>query len=242
MTREIPRPLCARPRRHALHASLLGLMLLCAIGSARARHRHPAGVGAAGDFAYYLLSLSWSPAFCLSSPGAAECSGPRRFGFIVHGLWPQNEKGWPEYCDVHRPEPDGAPAVQDEVAQGIADLMPARSLVYHEWSAHGSCSGLEPAAFFAQVRRAYASIAIPRELSQPAQAMRRPPAAIAAAFLGANPRLPAQSIVVTCSGQDVPRLREVHICFTRELAPRACSADALRRACRAPLVVIPPLR
>lgn len=223
----------------ALRGSALGLMLLCAIGSAFARHRHPAGAGAAGDFAYYLLSLSWSPAFCLSSPAAAECSGPRRFGFIVHGLWPQadaaNERGRPEYCDVHR-------SVPDEVVQGIADLMPARALVYHEWSAHGTCSGLEPAAFFAQVRRAYASIAIPRELSQPAQAMERPPAAIAAAFLGANPRLPAQSVVVTCSGQDVPRLREVRICFTRDLAPRACSADALRGACRAPLVVIAPLR
>jgi ribonuclease T2 len=85
----------------------------------------------------------------------------------------------------------------------------------------------------------FASLA---ELSQPAQAMERPPAAIAAAFLGANPRLPAQSVVVTCSGQDVPRLREVHICLTRDLAPRACSADVLHGACRAPLVVIPPLR
>jgi ribonuclease T2 len=214
-------------------------MLSCAVGGAFARHRHPAGPGAAGDFAYYLLSLSWSPAFCLSSPSAAECNGPRRFGFIVHGLWPHAdaayEQGWPEYCHVHGPVPD-------EVAQGIADLMPARALVYHEWSAHGTCSGLEPAAFFAQVRRAYTSVAIPRELAQPAQAVERAPAAIAAAFLAANPRLPAQSIVVTCSGQDVPRLREVHICFTRDLAPRACSADALRGACRVPLVVIPPLR
>jgi ribonuclease T2 len=219
--------------------ALLVFALLGAIGSAAARHRSHAAAGAPGDFAYYVLSLSWSPAFCLSSPGAAECSGPRRYGFIVHGLWPHadaaNERGWPEHCDVHRPVPD-------DVVQGIADLMPARGLVYHEWSAHGTCSGLEPAEFFALVRRAYESIAIPQELSGAREAIEKPPTAIAGAFLQANPHLPAQSIVVTCSGQGAPRLREVHICLDRDLAPRACSADAMRGACGAPQVIIPPIR
>jgi ribonuclease T2 len=215
--------------------ALLVFALVGAIGSASARHRSHADAGAPGDFAYYVLSLSWSPAFCLSSPGAAECNGPRRYGFIVHGLWPQNEQGWPEHCDVRR-------SVPDDVVQGIADLMPARGLVYHEWSAHGTCSGLEPAEYFALVRRAYTSIAIPQELSALGQSIEQPPAAIAAAFLHANPRLPAQSIAVTCSGQGTPRLREVHICLDRDLMPRACSADAVRGACRAPQVIIPPVR
>ena len=219
--------------------TLLVFALLGAIGSAPARHRSHAAAEAPGDFAYYLLSLSWSPAFCLSSPGAAECSGPRRYGFIVHGLWPHadaaNERGWPEHCDVHRPVPD-------DVVQGIADLMPARGLVYHEWSAHGTCSGLDPAEFFALVRRAYASIAIPRDLSGPARAIEVSPTAIADDFLRSNPRLAARSIVVTCTGQSAPRLREVRICFDRELMPRACSADAARGACGAPQIIIPPIR
>jgi ribonuclease T2 len=219
--------------------ALLAFVFMCVAGSVSARHRDHAGTGEPGDFAYYLLSLSWSPAYCLSSPGAAECSGPRRYGFIVHGLWPHadaaNEQGWPEHCDVQR-------RVSDEVVQGIADLMPARGLVYHEWSTHGSCSGLEPAAFFALVRRAYTSIAIPRELSSPTQAIEQSPAAITGAFLQVNPRLPAQSVVVTCTGQGAPRLREVHVCLDRDLAPRACSADALRGGCRAPQVIIPPIR
>jgi ribonuclease T2 len=101
---------------------------------------------------------------------------------------------------------------------------------------------LEPAEFFALVRRAYTSIAIPQELSSPAQAIEQPPAAIAGAFLRANPHLPAQSIVVACGGQGAPRLREVRICLARDLAPRACSADAMRGACRAPQVIIPPIR
>ena len=215
--------------------ALLAFVFLCAAGIASARHRSHAEAGTPGEFDYYLLSLSWSPAFCLSSPDAAECNGPRRYGFIVHGLWPQNEKGWPEHCDVHVPVPD-------DVVQSIADLMPARSLVYHEWSAHGTCSGLEPSAFFALVRRARAGISIPQELSSPTQAVEQPPTAIVSAFLRANPRLPAQSVAVTCTGQGSPRLREVHVCLDRDLTPRACSADALRGACRAPQVIIPPIR
>jgi ribonuclease T2 len=223
-----------RPRHLVSVIALLGFSSLYAAAAASARHRSQAGENAAGDFAYYLLSLSWSPAFCLSAPGDAECSGSRRYGFIVHGLWPQNETGWPEHCDVHR-------AVPDDVVQGIADLMPARGLIYHEWAAHGTCSGLEPAEYFALIRRAFASVAIPRELSNPTQAIEQPPGSVMAAFLHANPRLPAQSVVVTCSGQGSPRLREVRVCLDRDLAPRACSADALREACRAPQVIIPPV-
>jgi ribonuclease T2 len=211
------------------------VVFACATGSVAARHRSHASGGEPGDFAYYLLSLSWSPAFCANSPGSAECSGPRRFGFIVHGLWPQNEVGWPEHCDVHREVPD-------EVVSGIADLMPARGLVYHEWSAHGTCSGLEPPDYFALVRRAFGVVAIPAEFVNPTQAMDESPSAIVAAFLHANPRLPAQAVAVTCSGQGSPRLREVHVCLDRDLAPRNCSADALRGACKAPDVIIPPIR
>jgi ribonuclease T2 len=224
-----------RPLQLLCAIALLACVYLWAIGSASARHRSQSAAGAPGEFAYSLLSLSWSPAFCLSSPGAAECNGPRRYGFIVHGLWPQYEQGWPEHCDVHR-------LVPDNVVLGIADLMPSRGLVYHEWSAHGTCSGLEPAEYFALLRRAGASVVIPQELASPTQAIEQPPAAIAAAFLRANPRLPAQSVVVTCTGQGAPRLREIHICLDRDLAPRACSADALRGACRAAQVIVPPIR
>jgi ribonuclease T2 len=211
------------------------LIYFCAIGSATARHRTHSSGSEAGDFTYYVLSLSWSPAFCLQSPSSAECGGPRRYGFIVHGLWPQNENGWPEQCNVHAEVPDN-------VVQGISDLMPARGLVYHEWSAHGTCSGLDPAAFFSTVRRAYASLTIPTQLSNPTQALEQSPAAIAGAFVQANPRLPSGSLVVTCSGQDVPRLREVRVCLDRGLNPRACSAGAMRGACRARRLIVPPIR
>ena len=224
-----------RPPARAAVVVLALIALACADRTATARHWNRASAAAPGEFAYYLLSLSWSPAFCLSSPGAEECNGPRHFGFVVHGLWPQNEQGWPEFCDSRR-------AVPGDVVQGISDLMPARGLVYHEWSAHGTCSGLQPAEFFELVRRAYQSVAIPRELAAPARAVEQPPAAIAGAFLNTNARLPPQAVVVTCSRQSTPRLREVHICLDRQLSPRPCSPGALRGACRAPQVLVPPIR
>jgi ribonuclease T2 len=120
--------------------------------------------------------------------------------------------------------------------------MPARGLVYHEWSAHGTCSGLSPQDYFALVRRAYEVVRIPPPFTRAEAAIEQAPSAITAAFMASNPRLPADSVVATCDGRDAPRLREVHVCFTRDLTARACSADALRQACRAPSVIIPPIR
>jgi ribonuclease T2 len=220
---------------HPLKAAALVLSSFLVITGATARHHKSTNDSEPGTFDYYLLSLSWSPAFCLGDPGAAECGGPRRFGFIVHGLWPQFEKGWPENCNVHEQVPDS-------VVTDISDLMPARGLVYHEWSAHGTCSGLSPAGFFALIRRAYNGIVIPAALVGTSQAVEESPAAISAAFLRANPKLSAQSIVVTCSGQQSPRLREVHICLDRELNSRACSADAARGSCRSATLTVPPIR
>ncbi len=210
------------------------LTLLCAAPFANARHRHNSEA-TPGQFDFYLLSLSWSPAFCLQQPDSPECSGPRRFGFIVHGLWPQNETGWPQNCA-------GDTWVPDRVAQAISDLMPARKLVYHEWTTHGTCSGLDPQAFFGLVRRAYESVVIPAPFQSTAAPIEQSPDDIVRAFLRANPRMPADSIVATCSRQGAPRLREVHVCFDRDLRARACSAEVLREACRASSVIVPPIR
>ena len=58
-----------------------------------------------GQFDFYVLSLSWSPSFCEEASergnegrSQAQCGG-RPFSFVVHGLWPQYEHGFPEYCD-----------------------------------------------------------------------------------------------------------------------------------------------
>ena len=222
----------AEVTRAAARCALAALGIALLASAAPARHRHHAA-GAAGEFDYYVLSLSWSPAYCEEAPRAAECSGPRHYGFIVHGLWPQFERGWPEHCA------DGY--VADDQVRAVADLMPARSLVQHEWVTHGTCSGLSVADFFALVRRAAAAVAIPPAYFDGA-VVQRAPSAVADDFLRANPRLPAAAVVVTCSRQAEPRLKEVHVCFTRGLEARACALDEQREACRAPMVWVPKAR
>ena len=215
--------------------ALLVVLLQGAAGVALARHHHRDSDTTPGQFDYYLLSLSWSPAFCLQQPSSPECSGPRRFGFIVHGLWPQNERGWPQNCG-------GNSEVPDSVVTGMSDLMPARKLIYHEWTTHGTCSGLDPKAYFDLVRSARTSVTLPDSFQSPSAAIEQPPAAIVSAFMRANPRLPADSVMVTCSRKGAPRLREVHVCFDKNLQGRACSADSLKEACRAESVTMPPVR
>lgn len=213
---------------------LLAVALLGAALPAFARHHDRDADRTPGHFDYYLLTLSWSPAFCLESPTSSECTGRRAYGFIVHGLWPQNEHGWPERCDTSR--------VSDDVAEGMLDLMPARGLIFHEWSAHGTCSGLAPNEYFRLVRAARATFNVPAGFGTSQTAIEQQPAALARALLEANPRLGADSLVVTCSGGQTPRLREVRICLTHDLAPRRCSDDVLHGACRADTLLVPPVR
>ncbi|NUR13135.1 MAG: ribonuclease T, partial [Bradyrhizobium sp.] len=54
---------------------------------------------APGEFDFYVLSLSWSPSFCEEAAerggrSQIQCSG-RPYAFVVHGLWPQDENGFP---------------------------------------------------------------------------------------------------------------------------------------------------
>jgi ribonuclease T2 len=120
----------------------------------------------------------------------------------------------------------------------MLDLMPARRLVYHEWDAHGTCSGLGQRAYFDLIRRARGAVKIPQQFESPQQPLEVKPADVVQAFVKANPGLAAADIALDC---DRSRLREVRICMTRDLKFRGCSADA-ERACRAASLRMPPVR
>ncbi|HSI40583.1 MAG TPA: ribonuclease T2 [Xanthobacteraceae bacterium] len=188
-----------------------------------------------GRFDYYVLSLSWSPSYCESAGDSAEpeqCGRGRPFAFVVHGLWPQFDKGWPQDCQ------NPAPRVPEATLRGMLDLMPSRKLVLHEWRKHGTCSGLSADDYFALVRKARAAVTIPaayRRLDAPAMVA---PNEVEAAFVTANPGLAPDMIAVDCADR---RLSEVRICMTPGLELRACP-DVDRRACRAPRVAMPPVR
>src|SRR5215203_2869776 len=95
---------------------LLALMLIAGQAAAQdARQNEP------GKFDFYVLALSWSPSFCEQAgerPSAQQQCGERPFSFVVHGLWPQYEKGFPEYCE------QPAPKLDRSLVSSMLDLMP----------------------------------------------------------------------------------------------------------------------
>ncbi|HEY0235577.1 MAG TPA: ribonuclease T2 [Afipia sp.] len=205
-------------------------------GSASAQdHRQ----NAPGEFDFYVLSLSWSPSFCEAASERgntgrgtqAQCSG-RPYSFVVHGLWPQYDRGFPNYCQR------SSPRLDHRIMKSMLDLMPAPGLIYNEWDKHGTCSGLGARAYFETVRKARAAVKIPQEFTDLPDFKTIAPAAVEDAFIRANPGLSNTAIAVTC---DSRRLSEVRICMNKDLQFRACE-EIDRRACRRNEIVMPPVR
>ena len=195
----------------------------------------------AGVFDYYVLSLSWSPTYCAGREGPRDpqCrAGGRPFAFVLHGLWPQFERGWPRNCQ----SPDRG-FVPWSVAQRMGDIMPNPRVVFHEYRTHGTCSGLGVEGYFALARRLYEKVRIPsRFLALSDDRLTLSPSELIDEFLAANPSLAPQMIAVACAGSG-NRLREVRICFDRSGNFRACGENEnQRKLCAAERMYVPPLR
>ena len=191
-----------------------------------------------GQFDFYVLALSWSPSYCEASKERApnrspgEQCGARPYSFVVHGLWPQYEKGFPEFCQVP------APRLDRNIVSSMLDLMPSPRLVFNEWDKHGTCSGLSARAYFEALRKARAVTKIPSDYLDVKEPLGVTPAEVEAAFIKANPEMTPQSIAVNC---DSKRMSEVRICLSKDFQFRDC-AEIDRRACRRDKLVMPPVR
>jgi len=187
----------------------------------------PAASQQAGKFDYYLLSLSWSPEFCYSHTDSPECS--KHLGLIVHGLWPQynDANAGPEHCG----NPPG-PANPDS----LLDIMPSASLVEHEWTTHGSCSGLKASDYFALLRRVFLNFHAPPQLQHPTRQAIVRVADLKRAIAQANPGVNESEIALACRGR---YLSEVELCLGKDGKPQPCSA---LRECRGPSVLVPGVR
>ena len=184
-------------------------------------------------FDFYVLSLSWSPTWCAdndTSGRTQQCRRGENNGFIVHGLWPQNERGYPSFCPTRQPD-----RVPENLGRTVLDIMPSMGLIGHQWRKHGSCSGLSQKDYFAVTRAAFERVEIPAGLSRGA---RLAPDAVEAAFIAENPGLDRKGIAVTC---ERGRLTEIRICLTADLAFRPCP-QVDRAACRARTIEQPPIR
>ncbi len=176
-----------------------------------------ASTSAKADFDHYVMALSWSPTFCDSNKSGhqEQCAPERDYAFIVHGLWPQYDRGgWPADCAGKN-----APRVPDNVINSVRDIMPSKGLIIHEWKKHGTCSGNDPAGYYRDVRTAYDRITIPPAYVELTQPLKVTGAKVRAAFKQSNPGLNDDAIELTCDN----RLREVRICMDKSLDFRSCA-------------------
>lgn len=216
--------------RARLAAFVAAVLLVLSAGAASAD----------GRYEFLVFSLSWSPSFCEAAGDDAGRIAPEECGFfarprafVVHGLWPLGARGFPEYCLTPPPRLDKA------LVDGMLDLMPSRDHVEQEWAKHGTCSGLEAAAYFALVREVRALIRVPTDMTELYTETNVSPAAVERMFRNVNPGLDGDEISVTCERR---RLREVRICLDRDLNFRACPEIVERRACKSDWIMMPASR
>ena len=163
-------------------------LVLAPLAAAAQSRGSDARQNAPGQFDFYVLSLSWSPSFCAAAAernggqggrgGGAEC-GARPYSFVVHGLWPQYERGFPEYCQMP------SPRLNHAIVGEMLDLMPAPHLFFNEWDRHGTCSGLSARAYFDTVRKVRAAVKIPPDYMDLTAPLTVTPGGVADAFIKA---------------------------------------------------------
>lgn len=193
------------------------LLLIILLGAGALAQASPRDLP--GQFDYYAVALSWSPSYCATHRDPVQCS--RGLGFVLHGLWPQHEAGYPQSCSRER--------LPESARNNYASLFPSPKLVGHEWDKHGTCSGLAPEAYFALSAKLKAQVVIPPAYQRPATPLRTSPDQFVQAFRAANPGMMANSVLPFCDAGG-RFLREVHACFAKDGRYRSCSEGQVRRS------------
>jgi ribonuclease T2 len=166
----------------------------------------------------YTLALSWSPEFCRTrarDPRAAfQCGGELgRFGFILHGLWPESEPGrWPQWCEARQ--------IAGATVRRNLCMTPSPDLLAHEWAKHGSCMARTPEGYFKAGAALLGSLRFPDMI----ELSRRPglnAGDLRAALRRSTPFLPAAAIRVKANGRGW--LQEVHVCYGKDFLPAPCA-------------------
>lgn len=196
-------------------------------------HKGPSQSGEKGEFDYYLMALSWSPSYCESHPDAEEQCGHKGYGFVLHGLWPQYERGGgPENCST-------TDEVDRKTIERTLAFMPSRSLIKHEWRTHGACTGMGPEDYFALADRAFAALHVPPELSAPEKPVDTNLDALRAAFRRANPDLTDDMMSLHCSRGE---LVEVRVCLDKNVTPKTCGKRVQTRCPATAAIRLPASR
>lgn len=190
----------------------------------------------AGDFDFYVFALSWSPGFCDTGGEAkspSQCAVGAGKGFVVHGLWPDNAfRANPQNCQYGVSIPGDALKLTDGV-------YPDVGLARYEYFKHGTCSGLDPQAYFAAVKALRDEIVIPDIVKAPHERLTLAPGDLTQAFVAANANLRADNMAVDCRNGE---LVDVRICVSKDLGGFANCPKVSGHTCHASSIAIAPVR
>jgi ribonuclease T2 len=204
-------------KRFSLVASLVApLAFIPGIVSAQSQ-------GTPGKFDFYVLALSWSPDYCASKGDSdpQQCGAGKKLSFVLHGLWPQYQRGYPANCSTEK--------MPSAVKQQFAGLYPSTKLYDHEWEKHGTCTGQTPAQYLALSKQFKDSVVTPTAYNRPQKPFRTTISGLKQDFSKANSRINASSIAPSCSGSG-RFLQEVLICYSKDGNPIDCSPEILKRS------------
>lgn len=164
----------------------------------------------------YLLSLSWSPQYCRDKMGraadAGQCGRETRFGFILHGLWPEGDRQVdPAWCGE-------AKALDASLIKQHFCMTPSAKLLQHEWAKHGTCMADRPDRYFRAASILYRAVRFPDMNALSRRGVTT--GAFASEFARVNAGLtPAMLRISTTPGN---WLKEVRVCMDMNFRPRVC--------------------
>ncbi|MEM0950472.1 MAG: ribonuclease T2 [Pseudomonadota bacterium] len=189
----------------------------------------------AGLFDYFVLALSWQSTWCAlegDARNAPECRAGGQRGWVLHGLWPQYENGWPSYCPTGHAPPSRA------MTRAMADIMGSAGLAWHQWNKHGRCTGLSALDYFELSRQAFRLVTRPDVFRQLDSAVELPASVVEQAFLKSNPDFSAGMVTITCRNN---RIQDARFCLDKQLQPMLCGRG-VRRDCVASDALLEPMR
>ena len=172
----------------------------------------------AGDFDYLILSLAWEPDYCASHDDPQACAPGRKLGFVLHGLWPMYNQGWPSYCSTE--------TISSELIAEFPELYPNDFLYSHEWEKHGTCTGLDPEGYLLLSQELKVSIITPDAFLSPEEPFRMDADGLIDAFVQANPSYDKKSFSVFCSNSG-QYLSELYVCISKDGQPAECGSDVI---------------
>jgi len=175
------------------------------------------------QFDFYVLALSWSPDYCASNGNndPQQCSLGKKLGFVLHGLWPQYNKGYPSNCSTEK--------MPESVKAQFPGLYPNDDLFDHEWEKHGTCTGLTPVEYLQAGKTLKAAVTVPAEFRSPEKPFRTTMDQLKSLFVQANPGYSTNGIEVSCSSSG-KYLKEIYVCFALDGTASSCSAEMHKTA------------